>query len=121
QYVLKLLNSGKKYIPDFYQSDLIEEFSLIWEKQREFYQEQLSDTLFSELQGKNKAQTWAICKEPFSILGIKQNGSKVEQKKERYQWRVDGLDQKLELENLAIVLQEINGEINKSSGYLGAI
>src|SRR5690606_26513969 len=38
-----------------------------------------------------------------------------------YQWRVDALSNALDLEQLAIVLQEINGQLYNSSGYLGAI
>ncbi|MCX2679006.1 type II CRISPR RNA-guided endonuclease Cas9 [Galbibacter sp. EGI 63066] len=121
QYVLNLLNDNRKYIPDFYRSDLQEEFKKVWNAQKVFYPQILIDELFTNLQGKNKSQTWAICKEPFDIVGIKQKGKTNEKKLERYQWRVDGLTQKLELEHLAIVLQEINNDLNKSSGYLGAI
>ena len=37
------------------------------------------------------------------------------------QWRVSGLKEKLSLEQLVIILQEINTQINNSSGYLGTI
>lgn len=40
---------------------------------------------------------------------------------ENYQWRVEGLTSRLELEILIIVFQEINGQITNSSGYLGKI
>lgn len=121
QYVLGLLEQDKKYIPDFYRSDLQQEFNKIWEKQRAYYPEILTDELFDSLEGKNKTQTWAICKEPFGLVGISQKGNANEKRLERYQWRVDGLNQKLELEHLAIALQEVNNELNKSSDYLGAI
>lgn len=121
QYVLSLLNDNRKYIPDFYRSDLQEEFKKIWNTQKTFYPQTLTEELFKNLQGKNKSQTWAICKAPFDIVGIKQKGKANEKKLERYQWRGVGLTQKLDLEYLAIVLQEINNDLNKSSGYLGAI
>lgn len=121
QYVLALLKQDKKYIPDFYRSDLQQEFDKVWRNQRAYYPEILTDELFDSLEGKNKTQTWAICKEPFSIVGISPKGSANEKRQERYQWRVDGLNQKLELEHLAIALQEVNNELNKSSDYLGAI
>ena len=121
QYVLNLLNENKKYIPDFYRSDLQMEFKSVWDVQKVFYPIILTEDLFSKLQEKNKTQTWAICKEPFKIEGIKQQGTSKEKRKERYQWRADGLSEKLDLEHLAIVLQEINNDLNKSSGYLGAI
>ncbi|VAW14557.1 CRISPR-associated endonuclease Cas9 [hydrothermal vent metagenome] len=121
QYVYELLNQGKKYIPEFYRSDLQAEFDAIWGFQKQFYPEILVDTLYKELLGKNKTQTWAICEKPFGIVGIKQEGKTNEKRLQRYQWRVKGLTEQLESEYLAIVLQEINNNLNKSSGYLGAI
>lgn len=121
EFVYKELNAGKHYIPDFYRSDLQGEFSKVWESQRSHYPEILTDTLFKELKGKNKTQTWAICKVPFSLEGIKLNGNKAEQRLSKYKLRVDALNQKISLEHLAIVLQEINNDQNKSSGYLGNI
>ncbi|EIJ37917.1 CRISPR-associated protein Cas9/Csn1, subtype II/NMEMI [Galbibacter orientalis DSM 19592] len=121
QYVLNLLQKNKKYVPDFYRSDLQEEFKNIWNNQKTYYFDILTDTLFEELKDKNKSQTWAICKKPFDIAGIKQIGKASDKRLERYKWRTEGLTQKLNLEYLAIALQEINNDINKSSGYLGAI
>lgn len=121
QYVLNLLIENKKHIPDFYPSDLKAEFNAIWKFQKQFYPEILIDELFQNLQGKNKSQTWAICKVPFTIDGIKLKGSKAEQKLQQYEFRVKGLSEKLELEHLAIALQEINNAINSTSGYLGKI
>ena len=37
----------------------------------------------------------------------------------KYQWRSVALREKIDLEYLAIVLQEINNNLNQSSGYLG--
>lgn len=121
QYVHNLLTERKKHIPDFYPSDLKAEFNVIWNVQKRFYPEILTEELFQNLQGKNKSQTWAICKEPFSIVGIKLQGNKSEQKFQRYEFRVKGLSEKLDLEHLAIALQEINNAINSTSGYLGKI
>lgn len=121
QFALNLLKEGKKHIPDFYKSDLQNEFDRVWLQQKTYYPEILSENLYNELKDKTKTQTWAICKKPFAIEGIKLEGNKGEQKVYRYQLRVEGLAKKLELEHLAIVLQEINNDKNKSSGYLGAI
>lgn len=121
QYANSLLQKNKKYIPNFYPSDLKAEFQAIWLVQKTFYPEILTDELFQNLQGKNKSQTWAICKKPFDIVGIKLSGTKPEQKKLRYEFRENGLKEKLELEHLAITLQEINNDLNKTSGYLGKI
>ncbi len=123
QLSLQLLEEGKRHFPDFYRSDLQAEFDRIWSVQRQFYPEQLSDTLKDELRGKNKSQTWAICAKPFQIVGIKRltKTNSLEQKKENYLWRVKALFEQMNLEELAIVLQEINGQISNASGYLGDI
>ena len=118
---LQLLESRKKYLPEYYRSDLIREFDKIWIFQQQFYPEILTEALKQELNGKNKSQTWAICAEPFNIKGIKRDTKGLEQKVETYRWRAKALRQKMGLEELAIVLQEINGHISNASGYLGDI
>ncbi|MFD1292401.1 type II CRISPR RNA-guided endonuclease Cas9 [Lutibacter holmesii] len=121
QYVLNLLKSEKKYIPDFYRSDLQTEFDIIWNFQKQFYPEILIDSLYKEVKEKNKGATWKICEVPFNLVGLKRTGSAKEKRLEQYKWRVQGLSEQLQLEHLIIVLQDINNDLNKSSGYLGAI
>lgn len=121
EYVHQLLKKGKNPKLEFYRSDLQNEFRKVWDHQKIYYIEILTEDLFNELQDKNGKQTWAICKLPFGIAGISDKGSAIEKKKKLYQRRVDGLSAKLELEDLAIVFQEINKDISKGSGYLGAI
>lgn len=121
QYCLQLMEQGKKQLPDFYRSDLQEEFNRIWAKQQEFYSEILTDKLKENLREKSEKATWTICKEPFNIVGIPRTTKGEELKKENFAWRTKALSEKLDLESLAVVLQKINGQINNSSGYLGAI
>lgn len=121
QYVYGRLKSGKSHIPDFYRSDLISEFDRIWAFQKQFYPDILTDTLKDSLNGKNEKQTWAICQEPFGIVGIKRKTKGREQQEENYNWRSQALEEQIDLELLAIVLQKINSQINGSSGYLGNI
>lgn len=121
QLSFELLKSGKIHLPDFYRSDLQAEFDKVWNVQKQFYPELLIDELKENLKGKNKTQTWAICQKPFALVGIKRNTKGDEQRNENYRWRVKSLSEKLELEELAVVLQEINGQINNASGYLGDI
>jgi len=121
QYVYKTLTNGKKHIPSFYRSDLQVELDRVWDFQKQFYNEILTDNLKEEIREKNKRQTWAICQKPFDLIGIKRTTKGFEQKLENYRWRTEGLTNQLNLEQLAIVLQEINNLINQSSGYLGAI
>lgn len=60
QLSYELLKSGKKYLPDFYRSDLLAEFDQVWNFQSQFYSF-LTDDLKDELKGKNEKATWAIC------------------------------------------------------------
>lgn len=121
EYVFDLLKKNKKNIPDFYRSDLVEEFKRVWNKQKEYYPQILTDELYESLQGKNKGTTWSICKEPFGIVGIKIEGKRDEQRLEKYRLRSSAIRERIDLEHLAIVLQEINSNIYNSSGYLGEI
>lgn len=121
QLSLQLLESGKKYLPEFYRSDLLSEFNMLWDAQKQYYPELLTNELKEELQGKNKTQTWAVFAKYAHIVGVKRTTKGYELKKENYQWRCVALSEKLDLEQLAVVLQEINGQINNASGYLGNI
>lgn len=121
EYTFQLLEKGGRYVPDFYRSDLQNEFDKIWNYQKQFYSAILIEELYQNLQGKSKTQTWAICKDPFAIVGVQRKVKGHDLKIENYKWRVAALTTKMELEELAIVLQEINNNLNKSSGYLGAI
>ena len=121
QLSLQLLETGKRHLPDFYRSDLLNEFDRIWNYQHQFRPNNLTDCLKNELQGKNKSQTWAILAKPFALVGIKRETKGLELKIENYKWRDKALREQLDLEELSIVLSEINGQINNASGYLGDI
>ncbi|MCB9033337.1 MAG: type II CRISPR RNA-guided endonuclease Cas9 [Chitinophagales bacterium] len=121
QFVYQLLSSGKKYIPTFYNSDLIHEFNQIWKFQSQFYTELFTNELYEKLKNKNSGQTWKILQEHWNLVGIQQKGNATQKKLEKYKWRTDALSTQLDLEIIAIVLQEINKEISSSSGYLGNI
>ena len=60
QLSLTLLEEGKKHLPNFYRSDLQNEFDKVWAFQKQFY-DFLTDDLKEELRGKNEKATWAIC------------------------------------------------------------
>lgn len=144
QLCLEILDSGKKALPDFYRSDLNNEFDLIWHKQSQYYPTLLTPNLKEELQGKNSKQTKAIISKSFKWIEVERRWNEIEAKteekevehhytgrarkakglelkKENYQWRVKALSEKIHPEELAVVLEEINKDINSSSGYLGAI
>ncbi len=139
-----LLNKGTKELPSFYLSDLQIEFNRIWECQRGFYNNILTDTLKNEVFGKDRNQTWGILTNHFiwsettfewneekacnieiikehKLTGIKRTAKGYELKKENYEWRRKAIHEKINPEELAIVIQEINHDIRQSSSYLGAI
>lgn len=141
---LRLLEEGKTNLPDFYCSDLQAEFDRIWNFQKQFYPDVLTESVRQELRGKNKNQTWMILQKYFvweensnewnadesrtetvsvkrSLKGISRSTKGLDKKKETFGWREKSLSEKMEPEKLAIVLQEVNGQIQSSGGYLGAI
>ncbi len=121
EYSYQLLQEGKKQLPDFYRSDLQSEFDKVWNFQKQFHPEIFTNELYKTLEGKNKNATWKILELPFSLVGIKQTGTMQEKKIEKYLWRSEAVKKQLNFEILAIVFQEINSNLNNSSGYLGAI
>lgn len=119
QYSLQLLCNGKKYLPDFYQSDLRVELQKIWEKQQTFYPDILTPDFMQVLEGKSKTNTSKIF---YARYGIHTADNKSKDKKRQaYEWRVDGLTRQLNIEEVAYVISDLNGLINGSSGYLGKI
>lgn len=141
---LQILHQGKNTLPEFYRSDLQSELDRIWNIQAQYYPLILTTIAKEEIKGKNSKQTWAILSKHFvwteeknvwneqlaqniteetthHLVGLKRTTKGPDLKKENYEWRVKALSEKIGLEELAVVLQNINGEINQSSGYLGAI
>lgn len=121
EYSYQLLQQGKKQLPDFYRSDLQAEFDKIWDFQKQFSPEIFTNELYERLRGKNRNATWKELEIPFSLVGIKQTGTMQEKKAEKYFWRSEAVKKQLDFESLAVVFQEINSNLNNSSGYLGAI
>ena len=121
ELVLRRLNESKHNIPDFYRSDLQSEFDKIWNCQKTFYPDLLTDKLKEELKNKNSKQTYGICKSSLNIEGMKRQTKGEELKKENYSWRVEALNKQISLEQLAVVLQELNTQLNKTDSHLGKI
>ena len=121
QLVYRRILDGRFNIPDFYRSDLKLEFDKIWEFQKLFYPELLTDSLKDVLADKNKGQTWVECQKAWCLVGIKRDFKGKDLLKENYEWRAKALVGKMELEKLVVVFQEINGQIMNTSGYLGGI
>lgn len=121
QWVFENLKKGSKIIPDFYRSDLMDELNKIVSFQHKFYPEIINFKLLEEIIGKNRTQTLQFFTKTLNIEVAENKGKREETTFSHYKWRNDVLIEKMELPNIAYVLVEINNQLNKSSGYLGAI
>ncbi|MBR0433706.1 MAG: type II CRISPR RNA-guided endonuclease Cas9 [Bacteroidaceae bacterium] len=119
QYCYDLLQAGKKYIPDFYRSDLVTELDAVWAFQRTFHADILTEDFYHQLQGKSKTNTTKIFLGKYGIYTADNKGT--DRRLQQYRWRAEALQRQLTPEELAFVIADINGAINNNSGYLGAI
>lgn len=121
QLSYQLLKEGKKYLPDFYRSDLNTELDKVWGFQKQFYPEILTDEFKKHLEGKGQRATSAAFWGQYGFNTAENKGSRDEKKLKAYQWRSEAVAKQLTKEEVAYVITEINNDLNKSSGYLGAI
>lgn len=122
QLAYQLLKNGKKYLPDFYRSDLQSELDNVWDFQRQFYPDILSDEFKRHLQGKGQRATSAAFWGWHQFNTAENKAKSREEKKiQAYEWRSNAPIKQLSKEEVAYVITEINNDLNKSSGYLGAI
>jgi CRISPR-associated endonuclease Csn1 len=121
QLVHQLLLEGKRYMPEFYRSDLKHEFDLIWDFQKTFHSNVLNEDLKLELDGKGINATKAIFYSKFKTNPKEIKGSRDEVKRVQFQLRSDAIKKELSLEEVIYVISDINNNLNSSSGYLGAI
>ncbi|MFV0163770.1 type II CRISPR RNA-guided endonuclease Cas9 [Empedobacter falsenii] len=121
QFVLDLLKSGKKKVPDFYRSDLQAEFDKIWNFQKQFYPEILTDEFKETIKNKGQKVTSQIFYTTYGFNTAENKGNRDEKKLQNYKWRNEALSKQLAKDEVAYILADINGQTYNSSGYLGAI
>src|ERR1035437_1350095 len=121
QYSYQLLKAGKKYLPDYYRSDLQAEFDKVWQLQSKFYSEYLTEEFKKEISGKGQRATAAIFGKKYEFYPAENKGTREEKKLQAYEWRTKAIGQQLDIKEVAFVFAEINNNLNNSSGYLGAI
>lgn len=121
QLVFELLKEGKKHIPDFYRSDLQAEFDKVWSFQQQFHPEIFTNEFYLELKGKGQRATSASFWGKYNFNTAENKGTPSEKRLRAYEWRSKAVTEKLEKEEAAYVITEINNNLNNSSGYLGAI
>lgn len=119
QYCLELIKQGKKGLPEFYKSDLQNEFNQIWDFQSKFYPEYLTEEFKEQI---NRGHNKALSKIFYAKYKITTADNKEKDKKlQEYIWRAQALEKELSIEESAYVLCEISKAIASSSGYLGDI
>lgn len=121
QFCLQLLQQGKKVMPDFYRSDLKSEFDKIWNFQKPYYPAVFTDELYKAIEGQGQQNTRKRFLAIKDIYTADNKGTRDGKKLNAYTWRSEAVTKKLDLSDVAYVLTEINNDLNKSSGYLGAI
>jgi len=121
QLALQLLLNGKKQLPDFYRSDLQAELDKIWFFQAQFHPDILTPEFKKQLEGKGQRGTSAAFWTTYGFNIAENKGRREEKRIQAYTWRVRALSEVLSAEEVAYVITEINNDLNKSSGYLGAI
>ncbi|MFW5983215.1 MAG: type II CRISPR RNA-guided endonuclease Cas9 [bacterium] len=119
QLLYDFLQSGEKQLPDFYRSDLQNEFDRIWNFQKHYHPDILTENFKKDISGNGNKSTAIAFKKHFDIYTAENKGK--EKRLQAAKWRVRALSEKLPEEVLAFVIADINGQIKNSSGYLGDI
>ncbi len=121
QFVFERLKNNKKHVPDFYRSDLQAEFDKIYSFQKEFHSSILTHEVYEILKGQKKKFTINYFENKLKIRLPEFKGKWDEKRFQRYEFRSKAVNHQLNISEVAEVLSEINGDLNNSSGYLGAI
>lgn len=119
QYSLRLLSNGIKILPDYYRSDLNNEYERIWDFQKQFYPEILTDDFHRQIDHQGQTNVTKIFLGKYGIYSADNKGK--DRKATALTWRVEALKGRVEKDVLAYVLASLRGEITNSSGYLGSI
>ena len=79
----------------------------------------MTDEFKTQLIGKGNKNTSSIFLAKYKIYTADNKGK--DKKLQAYSWRAKAVSEKLNIEEVAYVISDLNGIINNSSGYLGAI
>ncbi len=121
QFGHRILSEGKRYIPEFYRSDLRAELDRIWSFQQPHHPDILTSEFRSQLDRQTKTGATKLFLAKYNIYTADVKGRGIERLKAVYALRHQALLAPLTSEELALVLSEVVGAMNGSSGYLGAI
>lgn len=120
QYVCRLLANGKNYAPSFYRSDLMTEYDRIWDEQRKYYPDILTEEFKAQLAGRGAKDVDKIFYAKYKVHTAEIGDRKL-RRKTIYRWRVEALKQQCPIEEVACVLGNMGTELKNCSGYLGSI
>lgn len=119
EYSLRLVDEGKRVLPDYYRSDLVAELEKIWLSQKVWYPDILTDEFKNSIENDGRNGVIKKFLSRYSIYTADNKGK--DKKKTALEWRVKALTDQLDKETLAYVIVDLKGAIQGSSGYLGAI
>ncbi len=119
QYGFAILKTGKKYVPPFYRSDLQSELNRIWEAQKQYHPEILTDEFKEMIAGKGRNDVSKLFLGRFKIYTADNKGKL--RKYQSYEWRDKALSVPLSQDVLAYVISDLSGAINSASDYLAKI
>lgn len=121
QFAYQFLQSGKHYVPEFYRSDLVSELDRIWAEQSQYYTDILTPDFRIQISRQGKTGTSKLFYAKYKLSTADLKGSRIEKLTQIYRLRTEALSRRLEPEEMALVITDVNGQANGSSGYLGAI
>lgn len=119
EYIYSLILKGVRVLPQFYASDIQKEYDRIWDKQRIYYPEILTDDFKKQLSHQNGKGASSIFLAKYGIYTADNKGK--DKKVQAIKWRVEALKRQIEKDILAYVLCLLRSELSASSNYLGAI
>lgn len=120
EYCFRVLSEDRNAkLPDFYRSDLHDEFERVWQRQQESYPDILDDEFHAMAHGKSKSTLSKMFYKRHNVTTADNKGK--DKKLTEYSWRSDALHNELPIEQVAYVLCAIAGDIDNASGYLGDI
>ena len=119
--MIQLKRGGTSFLPEFYRSDLVAELDKIWAVQAPFYPEVLTPEFRQQIARLSKKATQALFYNKYNITATKEEGKGFNRLLGLYLMRDFAVQGQLPLEDVAQAVSEVNGQINGSSGYLGAI
>jgi CRISPR-associated endonuclease Csn1 len=115
------IQKGFAKIPQFYPSDLQDEVERIIHHQKQYHSHILSDSVIEKLINLQGNAVSVYFNKELRVELAENKGVRSERIKHLYQLRNKAVSERIEPEELALIIKEIKGQISGGSGYLAAI